>query len=119
MVAAISANYGTPKTMPAGSGTVTNSSSCSAHRQICFWEDSRRPFTLARSPLSISFQLAMLLKQSNGQAGMTLAAAMTLDREDAPPQEMARRKKAADNLATKRRSDGKAFRPWGRFSPEK
>jgi hypothetical protein len=64
----------------------------------------------------IFLQLIMLAKQPNGQAGVTLATAMTLDREDAPPKEMARRKKTADDLAAKRQSDGKAFWPWCRFS---
>jgi hypothetical protein len=58
----------------------------------------------------------MLPKRSNSQTGVTFAAAMALDREDVPPQEMACRKKATDDLATTRQSDGKAFRPWSRFS---
>jgi hypothetical protein len=118
MAAAISANCGTPTT-PGGSDTAMNSSACGAHRKIYFWEDSRYWSTFPRSLLSISFQLVMLLKKSNGQAGVTLAAAMTLDREDASPKETARRKKAADDLATKRQSDGKAFRTWCRFPPVK
>ncbi|MFZ0212568.1 MAG: hypothetical protein WBE20_16200 [Candidatus Acidiferrales bacterium] len=111
MIAAISAKYGAATRPDASGNTVTNSSYSSTDIQIGLWENPQYSVTLSRFPLSNSYQLVMVSRQLNDQAGAAIATARTQDREDAPQKEMARVKKAAADMETKRQANLKTFRP--------
>jgi hypothetical protein len=111
LVEAISAKYG----MPTGPAVEASPPKVLAYRStdetIAFWEDSQNSLILSRSPLSDNFELVMFSKRLNGQAEAAIAAASKQQREDAPQREVARAKREADDLATMRQANLKAFRP--------
>jgi hypothetical protein len=111
MVQAISAKYGIATRPVADSNTPTGLSYSSSDIQIALWEDSQYSVTFSRSPLSNSFQLVMFSKRLNREAEAGIAAALRQEREDAPQKEIARVKKAADDLETARQKNLKTFRP--------
>ena len=93
MVRAISAKYGAA-TIP-----------------IAQWENLQYSVILSRTSFLNSFQLVICTKQLNDQAEADSAAAAKQAREDAPQLEIARVKKAADDLDTARQNNLKSFRP--------
>lgn len=111
MVQAISAKYGIATRPVADSNTPASLSYSSSDIQIALWEDSQYSVTLSRSPLSNSFRLVMFSKRLNRQAEAGIAAALKQESEDAPQKEMARVKKAADDLETTRQKNVETFRP--------
>jgi hypothetical protein len=111
MVQAIAAKYGTATRPAADTDVPTRLSYSSADIQIALWENSQYSVTFSRSALSKSFQLAIFSKRLKSQADADIAEAAKQEREHAPQKEMTRVKKAADDLATMRQINLKAFRP--------
>ena len=67
--------------------------------------------SLSRESFLNTFQLVVLTKQLNAQAEASVIEAAKQERADAPQNEIARGKKAADDLETERQANLKAFRP--------
>jgi hypothetical protein len=110
MLRAISASYG-PVT---GAATETDSHSNTTYgatETVGQWEDAKYSITLLRESVLNAFQLVVLTKQLNAEAEASIVEAAEQNRADAPQREIARGKKAADDLETQRQANLKAFRP--------
>jgi hypothetical protein len=110
MVRAMSAKYGAA-TLPIAQANPAAISYGGPAEPVASWQDSQYLVTLSRSPLSKTFQLVMLSKQTNGQAETAIAEAVAQETEEAPQKEVARLKKEADDLETQRQNNLKTFRP--------
>ena len=67
--------------------------------------------TLSYDSALNTFHLVMFTKQLNAQAEASVIEAAKQERADAPQKEIARVKKAADDLETERQANLKVFRP--------
>ncbi len=112
MTKAISAKYG-PATVPivATPASLANTSYGTPQAPIAQWEDLQYSVVLSRTPFLNAFQLVISTKQLNEQAKAASAAAVKQEQQNAPEVELARVKKAADDLETARQDNLKAFRP--------
>ena len=112
MTRAISAKYGAA-IMPAvaAPASLANTNYSNSQGPIAQWEDLQYSVILSRTPFLNTFQLVICTKQLNDQAEADSAAAAKQAREDAPQLEIARVKKAADDLETARQNNLKSFRP--------
>jgi hypothetical protein len=112
MVRAISAKYG-PATIPivAAPASLAKATYGSPQGPIARWEDPQYSVVLSRTPFLNAFQLVISTKQLNDQAEAASAAAAKQEQQNAPQLELARLKKAADDLETARQDNLKAFRP--------
>jgi len=110
MIRAISASYGTPTKV---SDIVPHSGAAydAAEPAIAQWEDGRYTVSLSRESFLSTFELVLVSKPLNAQAEASVIEAAKQEREDAPQNEIARGKKAADDLETERQANLKAFRP--------
>ncbi|MFZ0735480.1 MAG: hypothetical protein WBL70_07710 [Candidatus Acidiferrales bacterium] len=111
MVRAISAKYGTATAPVAVTQTPTLENYGNAGAAIACWQDAQYSLTLSRSALSNTYQLVMFSKQMNSEAEAAIAESAKQERDDAPQREIARVKKAADELAIERQANVKAFQP--------
>ena len=90
---------------------ISNTNYSNSQGPIAQWEDLQYSVILSRTPFLNTFQLVIGTKQLNDQAEADSAAAAKQAREDAPQLEIARVKKAADDLETARQNNLKSFRP--------
>jgi hypothetical protein len=112
MTRAISARYGTASTpIVAQPASLASTIYGATQAPIAQWEDLQYSVVLSRTSFLNAFQLVICSKQLNDQAEADRAAATKQEREDAPQIEIARAKKAADNLETARQNNLKSFRP--------
>ncbi|MFZ0635705.1 MAG: hypothetical protein WA755_10225 [Candidatus Acidiferrales bacterium] len=111
MMRAISAKYGTATAPVAEIQPATLENYGNAGAAIACWQDAQYSLTLSRSALSNTYQLVMFSKQMNGEADAAIAESAKQERDDAPQREIARVKKAADELAIERQANVKAFQP--------
>jgi hypothetical protein len=102
MVHAMSLTYGTAAA--AGGDFEGNA-------ELARWEDSQYSLNLFRSSLSNSFGLVLFVKGQAAQAEAASTEAVKLEQQEAPQKELARAKKAADDLETARQKNIKTFRP--------
>ena len=112
MARAISAKYGAA-TIPivVAPASLANTTYGTPQGPIAQWEDLQYSVILSRTPFLNTFQLVICTKQLNDQTEADSAAAAKQEREDAPQLEIARVKKAADDLETARQNNLKSFRP--------
>jgi|SRR5579862_2265871 len=112
MTRAISARYGIA-TIPIAAPPASLASTTYGDTQapIAQWEDLQYSVIVSRTSSLHSFQLVICMKQLNDQAEAASVAAAKQEREDAPQMEIARVKKAADDLETARQNNLKSFRP--------
>jgi hypothetical protein len=110
MARAISADYGTPTT-PAAEISFPTDAYASSEKVLDRWEDSQYSASLFRSSLTETFALAIFAKPMNAEAEAAIAQAAKLDQQEAPGKELARAKKASDDLEATRQKDIKAFQP--------
>lgn len=111
MVRAISTTYGVATIPAVDTRSPDTLSYRAANRPIAHWEDAQYSVTLSRGSFFTAFELVMYSKQLNDQADASVADAAKAEQADAPQKELARLKKAADDLETTRQSNIKAFRP--------
>ena len=112
MTRAISAKYGPATvTIVAAPASLANTSYGTPQAPIAQWEDLQYSVVLSRTPFLNAFQLVISTKQLNDQAEAASAAAVKQEQQNAPEVELARVKKAADDLETARQDNLKAFRP--------
>ncbi len=112
MTRAISAKYGPATvTIVAAPASLANSSYGTPQAPIAQWENLQYSVVLSRTPFLNAFQLVISTKQLNDQAEAASAAAVKQEQQNAPEVELARVKKAADDLETARQDNLKAFRP--------
>ncbi len=112
MTRAISAKYGPATvTIVAAPASLANTSYGTPQAPIAQWEDLQYSVVLSRTPFLNAFQLVISTKQLNEQAKAASAAAVKQEQQNAPEVELARLKKAADDLETARQDNLKAFRP--------
>jgi hypothetical protein len=78
---------------------------------IARWVDAQYSVTLSRASFLNAFRLVVLTKQLKSQAEASVVEAAKQERSDAPQKEIARTKKAADDLETERQANLKVFRP--------
>jgi hypothetical protein len=110
MIAGISASYG-PVTKPVAETGSHSDAAYAVVEPLARWEDSQYSFTLSRESFLNDFRLVMVAKQLDAQAEASVIEAAKQERSDAPQEEIARTKKAADELEAERQSNLKAFRP--------
>lgn len=111
LVRAVSADYGVATMAIAVKNAPTNGAYGNTQEAIAFWEDSQDSVALSLSSLSGNFQLVLFSKKLNSQAEAANARAISLEREAAPQNELARVKKEADALEAVRQANLRAFRP--------
>ncbi|HEV3480888.1 MAG TPA: hypothetical protein VGR97_01020 [Candidatus Acidoferrales bacterium] len=111
MTRAISAKYGAVTIPIVSVGSLGNTAYGATQAPIAQWEDLQYSVILSRTSFLNSFQLVICTKQLNDQAEAASIAAAKQEREDAPQMEIARVKKAADDLETARQNNLKSFRP--------
>lgn len=111
MTRAISAKYGAATIPIVSAGSLGNTTYGATQAPIARWEDLQYSVILSRTSFLNSFQLVICTKQLNDQAEAASIAAAKQEREDAPQMEIARVKKAADDLETARQNNLKSFRP--------
>jgi hypothetical protein len=111
MIKAISSSYGPPTRVSDDLATRANPTYGATEPTVAQWEDSRYTVSLIRDPFLNTFELVMVSKQLNEQAEASAIAAAKQELADAPQNEIARGKKAADDLETERQTNLKAFRP--------
>ena len=109
MTAGISASYGPPAKEAAG--TPHPDVPYGAEEAIGQWGDAQYSVTLSRESFLNAFQLVVLTKQLDAQAEASVIEAAKQEQSDAPQKEIARNKKAADDLEAARQSNLKSFRP--------
>jgi hypothetical protein len=107
MVQAMSGNYGTATQPPGEIEEVYGTKD----KVLARWEDSQYSSNLFRSSLSNAFGLVVFTKQLDAQAAAASTEAVKLEQQEAPQKELARVKKATDDLETVRQKNLKAFRP--------
>ncbi len=112
MVRTMSAKYGTATRPTAEINFPTNETGeyGTTEKVIVRWEDSQYSFNLFRSPLSNTFGLVMFSKRLDAQAEAAIAESLKLEGQEDPQKEVARVKKAANDLETSRQKNIKAFR---------
>ena len=112
MVRTMSAKYGTATRPTAEINFPTNETGeyGTTEKVIVRWEDSQYSCNLFRSPLSNTFGLVMFSKRLEAQAEAAIAKSLKLEGQEDPQEEVARVKKEADDLATSRQKNIKAFR---------
>lgn len=115
LIEAISATYGTATTNAAG---ITLQSIYDANENvkvIACWEDSTYSMNLVRSSYQPTFALVALSKRLDSLAGVAVAEAVRLEKEQAPQREIERQEKQAEEnrvLQEKARLANKpGFRP--------
>ena len=113
MVRTMSAKYGTATRPTAEINFPTNETGeyGTTEKVIVRWEDSQYSFNLFRSPLSNTFGLVMFSKRLDAQAEAAIAESLKLEGQEDPQEEVARVKREADDLATSRQKNIKAFLP--------
>ena len=113
MVRTMSAKYGTAIRPTAEISFPTNETGeyGTTEKVIVRWEDSQYSFNLFRSSLSNTFGLVMFSKRLEAQAEAAIAKSLKLEGQEDPQEEVARVKKEADDLATSRQKNIKAFLP--------
>jgi hypothetical protein len=113
MVRTMSAKYGTATKPTAEINFPTNETGeyGTTEKVIVRWEDSQYSFNLFQSSLSNTFGLVMFSKRLEAQAEAAIAKSLKLEGQKDPQKEVARVKKEADDLATSRQENIKAFRP--------
>jgi hypothetical protein len=111
MIGAISASYGTATKVTDDVAPHSGATYGAAEPAVAQWEDGRYSVTLSRDSFLSTFQLIVVSRQLNVQAEASVVEAAKQEREDAPQNEIARGKKAADDLETERQTNLKAFRP--------
>jgi hypothetical protein len=111
MIKGISASYGTPTKVDDALATRASPAYGATEPAVAQWEDSRYTVSLIRDSFLNTFELVMVSKQLNDQAEASVIAAAKQDLADAPQKEIARGRKAADDLETERQTNLKAFRP--------
>lgn len=111
MIQVLSAKYG-PATRPvANVNFPTNPSYKAIEKVLARWEDAQYSFNLFRSSWGNTFSIVMFAKQLDGQAGISIAESLRLERQEAPQRQLALVKQKADDLETERQKNMKAFRP--------
>jgi hypothetical protein len=110
MIGVISASYG-PVTKSAAETSSQADPGYGEMEAIARWGDTQYSVTLSRESFLNAFRLVVLTKQLNSEAEASAVEAAKLERSDAPQKEIARTKKAADDLETERQANLKAFRP--------
>ncbi|MGC2704774.1 MAG: hypothetical protein WA361_09705 [Candidatus Acidiferrales bacterium] len=90
---------------------LTSAVNRSADRVIARWEDSQNAVNLFRSTSRNSFGLAISSKRLDAQAEAAIFEFEKLQKREAPPVEIGRVKKEADDLETMRQANLKAFQP--------
>jgi hypothetical protein len=110
MTAGISASYG-PPTKTIGEAGPRSDIAYGAVEAIGQWEDAQYSITLSRESFLNAFRLVVLTKQLGAQAEASAIEAARQEQSDAPQKEIARTKKAADDMEAARQSNLKAFRP--------
>jgi hypothetical protein len=115
LIEAISATYGTATTNAAG---ITLQSIYDANENvkvIACWEDSKYSMNLVRSSYQPTFALVAFSKRLDSLAGVAVAEAVRLEKEQAPQREIERQEKQAEEnrvLQEKARLANKpGFRP--------
>jgi hypothetical protein len=113
MVRTMSAKYGTATRPTAEINFPTNETGeyGTTEKVIVRWEDSQYSFNLFQSSLSNAFGLVMFSKRLEAHAEAAIAKSLKLEGQKDPQKEVARVKKEADDLATSRQENIKAFRP--------
>jgi hypothetical protein len=104
---ALSHNYGTATKPPGEIGEVYGTKD----KVLARWEDSQYSSNLFRSSLSNAFGLVVFTKRLEAQAEAASTEAVKLEQQEAPQKELARVKKATDDLETVRQKNLKTFRP--------
>jgi hypothetical protein len=110
MVQAISTSYG-PPAQAAPAVEASKDTDYDARVAIAQWDDAKHSVRLSRESFLNAFRLVVLAKELNAQADASMADVAAQARADAPQREIDRDKKAADDLATVRQANLKAFRP--------
>ena len=111
MIRAVSAKYGVAtRPVAAVVNFPLNPSYKTTENVIARWEDSQYSLNLFRS-YGDTFALVMFTKQMDTQAGISIAASVKLEQQEAPQKEAARAKKTADDLEVDRQKNIKTLRP--------
>jgi hypothetical protein len=111
MIAAISASYGTPAKLDDELTAGASPTFSATESAIARWEDGRYTASLMRDSFLNTFELVIVSNQLNDRAEASVIAAAKQELADAPQNELARGKKAANDLETERQANLKAFRP--------
>jgi hypothetical protein len=111
MIVAISPSYGvaTKTASISDSGPATGYGDVTP--PLAQWEDGRNDVSLSRDSFLNTFHLVLLTRQVNAQAETSVVEAAKQEKADAPRTEIARGKKAADDLEIERQANLKTFRP--------
>ena len=111
MIQVISAKYGTATRPVADINFPTNPSFRAIEKVVARWEDSQYSFNLFRSSSSNGFAMLMFDKRLAAQAGVSIAASLQLERQEAPQKEAVRVKQENDALEEERQKNIKTLRP--------
>jgi hypothetical protein len=111
MIGALSPSYGSATQAVPDTGSRPATSYGAAEPPLAEWADGQNSVTLSRDSFLDTFHLTVLTTQVNAQAEASLIEAAKQERADAPQTEIARGKKAADDLEIERQANLKAFRP--------
>ena len=111
MIRAVSAKYGVAtRPVAAVVNFPMNPSYKATEKVIARWEDSQYSLNLFRSYVD-TFAIVMFTKQLDAQAGISIAASVKLEQQEAPQKEAARVKKTAEDVELDRQKNIKTLRP--------
>jgi hypothetical protein len=111
MVKSISAKYGPATVLDLAPDTLLSEGFSNSDKIVASWEDSQYFFQLIRSPFTNRFGLILFSKRVNAQAGLAIASAVTLEKQEKPQKDADLKKKEADDLEAERLKNQKTFRP--------
>jgi hypothetical protein len=110
MIRVVSAKYGVATRPVAVVDFPMNPSYKATEKVIARWEDSQYSLNLFRSYVD-TFAIVMFTKQLDAQAGISIAASVKLEQQEAPQKEAARVKKTAEDVELDRQKNIKTLRP--------
>jgi hypothetical protein len=111
MVRIVSAKYGAATRPLAKVDFPMNPSFDASAKVIARWEDSEYSLNLIRSSGLNTFEIVMFDKRLDAQAGVSIAASVQLEEQEAPKKEAERAKKEVDDLEVERQKNIKTLRP--------
>jgi hypothetical protein len=111
MIRVVSAKYGVAtRPVAAVVNFPMNPSYHATEKVIARWEDAHYSLNLFRS-YGDTFAIVMFAKQTDAQAGISIAESVKLEQQEGPRKEAARAKKDADDLELERQKNIKTLRP--------
>ena len=111
MIRVVSAKYGVATQPVADVNFPTQAPYRTTEKVIARWEDSQYSLNLFRSSTYGTFAIVMYNKRLDAQAAALIAESVLTEQLEAPQKEVARAKKAADDLEGERQKNIKTLRP--------